>query len=76
MFETLFLLEQPSGFSRDPNVAELHMGPNGAVQNLSIVGYGPKILVSDVSTAHSPLLRWHLKVSGNLAIEFGVVREG
>lgn len=36
-------------------------------------GSGPKLLVSDVSTAHQKLIRWRLCVKGNTAVEFGVV---
>ncbi|PNH03578.1 hypothetical protein TSOC_010357 [Tetrabaena socialis] len=34
---------------------------------------GPRILVSDQSTAESPILRWKLQLRGNNAAEFGVV---
>jgi hypothetical protein len=34
---------------------------------------GPKLLVSDLSTADQPVLRWRLVVRGNTAVEFGVV---
>lgn len=34
---------------------------------------GPKLLVSDVSTAQQPVLRWQLRVRGNTAVEFGVI---
>lgn len=34
---------------------------------------GPRILVSDVSTAQSGLLRWKLVLRGNNAAEFGVI---
>lgn len=36
-------------------------------------GMGPKMLVSDLSTAEQPVLRWRLSVRGNTAVEFGVV---
>lgn len=34
---------------------------------------GPKLLVSDLSTADQPVLRWRVVVRGNTAVEFGVV---
>ena len=34
---------------------------------------GPKLLLSDRSTADQPLLRWRLRVTGNTALELGVV---
>lgn len=37
---------------------------------------GPKLLVSDVSTAQRRVLRWQLRVNGNDAVEFGVVPVG
>lgn len=41
--------------------------------HLKLEGMGPKLLVSDVSTADQPILRWRLVVRGNTAVEFGVV---
>ena len=37
---------------------------------------GPKLLVSKLSTADQPALRWHVRVMGNTALEFGVVPVG
>ena len=34
---------------------------------------GPKLLLSDRSTADQPVLRWRLRVRGNTAVEFGCV---
>lgn len=34
---------------------------------------GPKLLVSDRSTFDQPVLRWRFRVTGNRAVEFGVV---
>ena len=34
---------------------------------------GPKLLVSDWGTFDKPILRWRLRIWGNLAVEFGVV---
>jgi hypothetical protein len=49
--------------------------PSSSNANLHIKldGMGPKLLVSDLSTADQPLLRWRLVVRGNTAVEFGVV---
>lgn len=41
--------------------------------HIKLEGMGPKLLVSDVSTADQPVLRWRLVVRGNTAVEFGVV---
>ncbi|KAF6264674.1 hypothetical protein COO60DRAFT_76306 [Scenedesmus sp. NREL 46B-D3] len=45
----------------------------GSYLNIKLDGMGPKLLVSDLSTAHQPVLRWRLVVRGNTAVEFGVV---
>lgn len=34
---------------------------------------GPKLLVSSLTTLDRPLLKWRLRVTGNAAVEFGVV---
>lgn len=34
---------------------------------------GPKLLVSDLSTKDQSVLRWHLCIKGNTAVEFGVI---
>lgn len=39
-------------------------------------GMGPKLLVSNVSTAEQRTLRWCVMVEGNTTIEFGVVPLG
>jgi hypothetical protein len=44
-----------------------------AFLHIRLDGMGPKLLVSDLSTADQPLLRWRLVVRGNTAVEFGVV---
>ena len=44
-----------------------------AVQGVRLVGMGPKLLLSDQSTAQQPVLRWKLRVKGNTAVEFGIV---
>lgn len=41
--------------------------------HIKLEGMGPKLLVSDLSTADQPILRWRLVVRGNTAVEFGVV---
>lgn len=45
----------------------------GSYLNIKLEGMGPKLLVSDLSTADQPVLRWRLVVRGNTAVEFGVV---
>ncbi len=34
---------------------------------------GPKLLVSSLTTQDRPVLKWRLRVTGNAAVEFGVV---
>jgi len=43
------------------------------ILTIELQGMGPKLLVSDVSTADQRVLRWRLVVRGNTAVEFGVV---
>lgn len=45
----------------------------GSYLSIKLDGMGPKLLVSDLSTADQPVLRWRLAVRGNTAVEFGVV---
>mmetsp|Transcript_21 Transcript_21/g.46 ORF Transcript_21/g.46 Transcript_21/m.46 type:complete len:388 (-) Transcript_21:144-1307(-) len=52
-------------------VAEAEKGPT-----ISLLGMGPKLLVSNVSTAEQRTLRWCVMVEGNTTIEFGVVPLG
>ena len=43
---------------------------------MGLARMGPKLLVSDKSTADQPFLRWQLQVRGrNACVEFGVVPE-
>jgi hypothetical protein len=46
---------------------------SGSYLSIKLDGMGPKLLVSDLSTADQPVLRWRLAVRGNTAVEFGVV---
>jgi len=34
---------------------------------------GPKLMLSDKTTAEQPVLRWRLRVRGNTAVEFGII---
>jgi len=34
---------------------------------------GPKLMLSDKTTADQPVLRWRLRVRGNSAVEFGII---
>ena len=48
--------------------------PAGSNDIVSLQGLlGPKLLVSDKSTFDQPVLRWRFRVTGNRAVEFGVV---
>lgn len=40
---------------------------------VKLEGIGPKMLLSDVTTADVPLLRWRLELKGNNAVEFGTI---
>ena len=44
-----------------------------AAHGVKLEGIGPKMLLSDVTTADVPLLRWRLELRGNNAVEFGTV---
>lgn len=44
-----------------------------SVRTIRLEGIGPKMLVSDFTTADAPLLRWRLELRGNNAVEFGTV---
>ena len=52
------------------------LAPRGRIQRVGLARMGPKLLVSDTSTADQPFLRWQLQVRGrNACVEFGVVPE-
>ncbi|KAH7617085.1 hypothetical protein Ndes2526B_g07675 [Nannochloris sp. 'desiccata'] len=38
-----------------------------------LTGMGPKLMLSDKTTADQPVLRWRLRVRGNTAVEFGII---
>lgn len=40
---------------------------------IRLMDMGPKLLLSNASTAHQSVLRWRLRVTGNTAVEFGVI---
>lgn len=61
-----------SGSGGSGNGGNSRSGPR-VVQHIRLAGMGPKLLVSDASTAGRRALRWHLVVRGNTAVEFGVV---
>lgn len=41
--------------------------------SVRLTGMGPKLLLSNVTTAEQPVLRWRLRVRGNTAVEFGCI---
>lgn len=43
------------------------------VSMIRLEGIGPKLLVSDLSTADVALLRWRIEIRGNNAVEFGTI---
>ena len=65
----------PSPTEQGPSPQYRFLPPTnpGAYLNIKLDGMGPKLLVSDLSTADQPVLRWRLAVRGNTAVEFGVV---
>jgi len=63
-----------------PSLADPHPPPRRRRQarankpaSVKLMDMGPKLLLSDRSTADQPLLRWRLRVTGNTALELGVV---
>eukprot|EP00205_Picochlorum_sp_RCC944_P001641 CAMPEP_0182607824 /NCGR_PEP_ID=MMETSP1330-20130603/2413_1 /TAXON_ID=464278 /ORGANISM="Picochlorum sp., Strain RCC944" /LENGTH=353 /DNA_ID=CAMNT_0024826483 /DNA_START=340 /DNA_END=1401 /DNA_ORIENTATION=+ len=75
--ERLFIEEDaPAWFDmRQCEVAGVQVQPGHGKKSATVklVEMGPKILLSDVSTADQPILRWRLRVTGNTALELGVV---
>jgi hypothetical protein len=51
----------------------VHAARNNRPATVKLMDMGPKLLLSDVSTADQPILRWRLRVTGNTALELGVV---
>lgn len=46
----------------------------GSISKVSMQNQlGPKLLVSSLTTHDRPVLKWRLRVTGNAAVEFGVV---
>lgn len=43
------------------------------LSQVKLIGLGPRLLVSDLSTSQQPRLRWRLRVKGNTAVEFGII---
>ncbi|CAD7697912.1 unnamed protein product [Ostreobium quekettii] len=75
--ERLYLEESGVGFQYDLGMAEgftFNCDRSGsAVKVVKLMGLGPKMLVSDLSTSEKRVLRWKLRVLGNTAVEFGAV---
>lgn len=68
--------EAPSGFHVQLGTAagfRFTPDPRQRVQWVVLEGMGPKLLLSDATTADAAVLRWRLRVVGNNALEFGVV---
>jgi hypothetical protein len=55
---------------------QLRTADGSRLLGVRLSGMGPKLLLSDVSTADQGVLRWRLRVRGNTAVEFGVVPVG
>jgi hypothetical protein len=43
------------------------------ITSIKLEGNGPKMLLSDTSTADAAILRWRLELKGNNAVEFGTI---
>jgi len=84
--ERLYIEDSAAGFDRrwevkkkdDPDTDtspgfKFAPEPATRVPQILLMGMGPKLLLSDVSTEQQPVLRWRLVVRGNTAVEFGVV---
>jgi len=54
---------------------QFHDNKESSTVNIKLEGIGPKLLVSDVTTADVPLMRWRMELKGNNAMEFGVIPE-
>jgi hypothetical protein len=50
-----------------------HVIPFCSVARIKLEGPGPKLLLSDQSTATCELLHWRIELRGNNAVEFGIV---
>jgi hypothetical protein len=46
---------------------------NSSGLTVRLTGMGPKLMLSDKTTADQPVLRWRLRVRGNTAVEFGII---
>jgi hypothetical protein len=75
--ERLFVEEDATAWFDMPqcDVSGVQVVPkqNDKPATIKLLDMGPKLLLSDVSTADQPLLRWRLRVTGNTALELGVV---
>jgi hypothetical protein len=75
--ERLFL-EENAGCGFDGHWCEtsgFSLQDSGAGQYpvVRLLDMGPKLLISNKSTADQNILRWRLRVTGNTAVEFGVI---
>lgn len=64
-FDTELGEREGFAFEKDEN--------NKILKQVKLVGLGPKMLVSDVSSHQQSVMRWKLRVKGNTAVEFGIV---
>lgn len=71
-FDTAFA--ESSGYTFSDTGGTTSEGPPAAAgMHVELLGVGPKMLISDASTATQRTIRWRLRVRGNTAVEFGVV---
>lgn len=71
-----FVLAPPAAASASTSsAADASPAPSAAprLRSVRLVGMGPKLLVSDRTTADQAMVRWRLRVRGNTAVEFGVI---
>ncbi|KAI8475905.1 MAG: hypothetical protein J3K34DRAFT_390491 [Monoraphidium minutum] len=78
--ERLYVEECAAGFDRSWEVTKAEdagfkfsADTDAGTPQVQLQGMGPKLLLSDASTADGRMLRWRLVVRGNTAVEFGVV---
>lgn len=75
-FQRLHLEETVTAFDRkrsEKQGFQFTMSESGNVLSVKLDGMGPKLLVSDLSTNETSVLRWRVELKGNNAVEFGVV---
>jgi hypothetical protein len=67
----------PAPSPNDSNTTSTTPTPSNTINSSGLTarltGMGPKLMLSDKTTADQPVLRWRLRVRGNTAVEFGII---